>query len=199
MTPEVMERIFEPYFTTKDKGVGTGLGLAVVHGIIQNHQGRITVESERGKGTSFDILLPRIQETGEQSDQDLGPLPEGHERVLLVDDEVTLLGMGKQMLERLGYEVDTEASSLGALSTFRADPKRFDLIITDMTMPRMTGDQLAQEMMRIRQDIPVILCTGYSDRMSAEKAASLGIRAFLMKPLDMRDLSRTIRSALDRP
>ncbi|RJR48834.1 MAG: CHASE2 domain-containing protein [Desulfobacteraceae bacterium] len=199
MTPEVMERIFEPYFTTKEKGMGTGLGMAVVHGIVQAHKGRITVQSAPGRGTTFDILLPRIEEEAGLVEELSAPLMRGWERILLVDDEKPLLDMGKQLLEELGYQVDTESSSTEALIKFKNYPDRYDLIITDLTMPGMTGEKLAAEMMRIREDIPVILCSGYSERMSAKKAVAMGVRAYLLKPLNVRDLSNTIRVVLDDP
>ncbi|MBN2124701.1 MAG: CHASE2 domain-containing protein [Deltaproteobacteria bacterium] len=197
MSPDIMERIFEPYFTTKEKGEGTGLGLSVVHGIVTNHKGHIRVRSEPGKGTQFDIFFPRIDGEGDRKEEETEPLPTGTERILLVDDEKVLLNIGRQMLQRLGYEVSTEESSLAALKTFRTDPHRFDLVITDMNMPGMTGERLALEMMGIRCDIPVILCTGFSEPMSEEKAQLLGIREFVMKPLVMRKLAQTVRRILD--
>lgn len=197
MSQEIREHIFEPYFTTKKKGVGTGLGLSVVHGIVKNHGGYITVQSEPGKGTTFDILLPRIDDAIIPLEEHSGPVPKGHERILLVDDERMLLDMWKQMLERLGYEIQAETSSLGALRTFRDNPYGFDLVITDMTMPKMTGDALAKEMIHIRQDIPIILCTGFSEMITEEKAKSIGIQEFVMKPYTVHDLARRIRKVLD--
>lgn len=196
MDRATLERIFEPYFTTKEKGVGTGLGLAVVHGIVKRHGGAITVTSEVGKGTAFNILLPRIEtETVEEAEL-LEPLPTGHERILFVDDEETLVEMGGEMLKELGYEFVGSTSSLEALETFRAQPDGFDLVITDMTMPDKTGLELAREMMAIRPDIPIILCTGFSGVTSEERAKAIGIREFMLKPLLMRELANTIRKVL---
>ena len=196
--PGHLKRIFDPYFTTKKRGEGTGLGLAVVNGIVQAHRGIITVQSEQGKGTRFEICLPRIEEAFESEKTEPEPTPRGNERILIVDDEEALAVMGKEMLERLGYKVVAKASSIEALETFREGFKEFDLVITDMAMPHMTGEKLAGELMKIRPDIPVILCTGFSEMMNEEKAKVMGIRAFTMKPLVMGDLGRTIRKVLDK-
>jgi PAS domain S-box-containing protein len=197
MTSEIMERIFDPYFTTKDIGEGTGLGLSVAQGIIKAHGGTITVYSEMGKGTTFHVYLPLILEEEREEKKSEGPLPTGNERILFIDDERALIEIGGQMLERLGYEVVTKRNSVQALELFRAEPDRFDLVITDMTMPDMTGDKLAQELMKIRPQIPIILCTGHSILVSEEKAKEIGIKAFVMKPLVMRNLAETVRKVLD--
>jgi PAS domain S-box-containing protein len=197
MTPEVIERIFDPFFTTKKRGEGTGMGLSVVHGIVQSHGGSITVKSELGKGSIFNVFLPRIQSEAPQSETKTSlPAPTGNERILFVDDEKVLMDFGKELLEQLGYEVTARTSSIEALETFRAQPNRFDLVITDMTMPNITGVELAKKLMNIRSDIPIILCTGFSETVTQEKAEAVGIREFLLKPLSARDLAETVRKAL---
>ena len=198
MDQSVVERIFEPYFTTKEKGKGTGLGLAVVHGIVKSYGGDIRVSSEPDKGAVFTIYLPLIKEVFDTSETvtDEG-LPTGHERILLVDDEKQIAFMEKQILEYLGYQVTARTSSLEALATFREQPLKYDLVITDMTMPNMTGDKLSVELMNIRPDIPVILCTGFSEKMPKETASAMGIHGFLMKPMAMHDLAKTVRDVLD--
>jgi len=198
MTSEVMEKIFDPYFTTKEPGQGTGIGLSVVHGIITQYGGAITAESQPGKGTTFHVYLPIIQaEKQRPAKATETSLPTGYERILFIDDEEILSVMGKKMLEPLGYKVTTLASSTEALTIFREDPAQFDLVITDTTMPHMTGDILAQEMMKIRPDIPIVICTGHSKRMSEQKAKEMGLKAFLQKPLNIEDLSQTVRAVLD--
>ena len=198
IVPEVMKRIFDPYFTTKETGQGTGMGLSVVHGIVKSHGGAISVYSEPARGSDFYVYLPLIQEMAKKSDIDEGtPIQKGHERILFVDDEHALVEIARDILERLGYEVVTRTSSVEALELFSAQADNFDLVITDMTMPNMTGDNLSRELMKIRSDIPIILCTGYSERISEEKAKSMGIREFVMKPLVMKDLAKTVRKALD--
>lgn len=198
MTPEVIKRIFDPYFTTKDTGQGTGMGLSVVHGIVKSHGGTITIHSEPAKGSSFHVYFPLIQEEVHKPDfDDSAPVLTGHERILFVDDEHALVEIARDILERLGYEVVIRTSSVEALELFRAKADTFDLVITDMTMPNMTGDKLSKELMKIRSDIPIILCTGYSERISEEKAKSMGIREFVMKPLVMKELAKTVRKALD--
>lgn len=198
MDHSVMERIFDPYFTTKRPGEGTGLGLAVVHGIVKSHGGALTVESEAGKGTTFQVFIPRLKrgpvehETGTTA-----PVPEGNERILFVDDEKALVDSGSKILEHLGYEVVARTSSIEALETFRTRPEIFDLVISDQTMPHMTGVELARELMHIRPDIPVILCTGFSERVTPEKAKAEGIREFIMKPLSLRNFAETVRKVLD--
>jgi PAS domain S-box-containing protein len=199
IAPDLVERIFDPYFTTKKVGEGTGLGLAVVHGIVKSHGGIIKVYSEQGKGSTFHVYFPRIdgfQEITETQKVELLPMGD-HERVLFIDDEQALVELGEKMLEHLGYEVTVRTSSIEALELFRNQPDRFDLIITDFTMPNMTGDKLAQEVMRLRPGLPVILCTGFSERISEMKAKALGIQEFVMKPFDLNDLAQTIRRALD--
>ena len=198
MDQSVVERIFEPYFTTKEKGKGTGLGLAVVHGIVKSYGGDIRVSSVPDKGAIFTIYLPLIKEVFDTSETvtDEG-LPTGHERILLVDDEKQIAFMEKQILEYLGYQVTARTSSLEALATFREQPLKYDLVITDMTMPNMTGDKLSVELMNIRPDIPVILCTGFSEKMPKERANAIGIHGFLMKPMAMHALAKTVRDVLD--
>jgi PAS domain S-box-containing protein len=196
MTPETMERIFEPFFTTKKKGEGTGMGLAVVHGIVTSHGGVITVESVLGQGTTFAVYLPRMVRTMASPIPEEEPLPKGKERILFIDDEEPLARLGHAMLERLGYDVVVCTSSPEALNTFRATPQGFDLVITDHTMPTMTGEVLAREVRSIRADIPIILCTGFSRTMTAERARTLGIDAFVLKPMMIHDLSKVIRQVL---
>ena len=196
--PEIIDRVFDPYFTTKDIDKGTGMGLAMAYGIVKKNDGAIQVKSELGKGTVVEVFFPLIEEAAEpEVKEESKSLPTGTERILFVDDEASLTKMVQQMLERHGYEVVTKTNPKEALALFRADPDRFDLIITDMAMPQMAGDRLAQELMKIRQDIPVILCTGHSARIDEDSAKALGIRAYTMKPLVMRDLATTVRKVLD--
>jgi len=197
MDQSTIDRIFDPYFTTKKEGKGTGLGLAVVHGIIKSHGGHISVYSELGKGSEFHVYLPVIKAQQETKQIEIQPIKKSNERILVVDDEKMVVEIQQKMLKRLGYDVTSCTSSVEALKAFQANPDNFDLIITDMTMPDMTGDQLAQKIMEIRTDIPIILCSGFSEKMSNEKAKSLGIKEFLMKPVLIKDLSITIRRALD--
>ncbi|MBC8393372.1 MAG: PAS domain S-box protein [Deltaproteobacteria bacterium] len=198
MEPDVIEKIFEPYFTTRDKGVGTGLGMAVVLGIVQDHGGSIHVQSELGKGSTFDMFLPKIDFDIAEKIEPREQIPSGNERILLVDDEVALIDAERQMLMRLGYEVVSRTSSIEALELFRVKADQFDMIITDMTMPNMTGVELAHEVKKIRPDIPIILCTGFSELINEEKAKKMGIKAFVMKPIVMREIGATIRKVMDK-
>ncbi len=197
IAPKVLERIFDPFFTTKGVGEGTGMGLAIVHGIVTSHGGAVTVESTVGAGTTFTIYLPQWAETaaGEtvQPEEDL---LQGTGCILFVDDEVMLANLGHTVLEQLGYEVVSCTSSLEAFEAFRGNPQRFDLVITDQTMPQLTGEQLATALRRMRPDIPIIVCTGFSHVINAEKAQALGIDAFCMKPLRIRELAVTIQQVL---
>jgi PAS domain S-box-containing protein len=199
MAPEVIERIFEPFFTTKAVGEGTGMGLAVVDGIIASHGGAITVASTPGQGTTFAIYLPRINtDTPSLDVPEEIPIPQGNGRILLVDDEPTLAHMTAEMLSHLGYDATVHTSSVEALKTFQATPWQFDVVITDQTMPVMTGERLARELRRIRPDIPIILCTGFSHTMTASKAQALGIAAFLLKPLGFRELGLALQQVLEQ-
>jgi len=199
MNRRVMKRIFDPYFTTKEKGVGTGLGLAVVDGIVKTHGGAITAYSEPEKGATFHVYLPRIEHPEAAVEAEgIEPFPTGHERILFVDDEKVLVDIGKQMLERLGYQVTARTSSTEALEAFRAQPEKFDLVITDQTMPNMTGETLAKELTQIRPDIPVILCTGYSEIPSESKLGASAIRDVVRKPIIVREMANTIRRVLDK-
>ena len=193
-----LKKIFDPYFTTKEQGKGTGLGLAVVFGIIKKLGGDISVHSEVDKGTIFNVYLPLIP-----SPETPGPGAEevsvtgGTERILLVDDEVDIAHLEKQVLERLGYKVSQRTSSADALEAFRNRPDFYDLVITDMSMPNMTGEQLARELIAIRPDISVIICTGFSERINKEKAEKSGIKGFLMKPVIKSDMAAMVRRVLD--
>jgi signal transduction histidine kinase/CheY-like chemotaxis protein len=199
MDAAVLERIFEPYYTTKEQGKGTGLGLSVIHGIVKNHRGDITVTSSPGKGTTFKVYLPIIED-GDIAAQ-FEPSIEtakGNERILLIDDEEQIVSMEQQMLENLGYEVTARTDSTEALKEFSEKPQNFDLVITDMTMPHITGDELAQKLLDIKPDIPVILCTGFNEDITEEKALAMGIQKFVMKPVIKNDLASTIRTVLDQ-
>lgn len=197
--PEIMDRIFDPYFTTKDVGKGTGMGLSVVYGIVKKNEGAIKVKSEFGKGTIVEVVFPLVEQTPKSEEKEESrTLPGGTECILFVDDEKSLAKMAEQMLKRLGYEVVSKTNPKDALALFKAEPNRFDLVMTDMAMPQLAGDRLAHELMKIRQDIPVIICTGHSDRIDKDKAKKLGIKAYTMKPLVMRDLADTVRNALDK-
>jgi signal transduction histidine kinase/ligand-binding sensor domain-containing protein/ActR/RegA family two-component response regulator len=193
----VVERIFEPYFTTKKTGEGTGMGLAVIHGIVKNHNGDISVYSEPGKGTIFHLFFPKIEEKTEPDSKLTEKVPGGKERILLVDDEKALTEMGTQMLERLGYEVEGISNALSALETFRLEPDRFQLVISDLTMPHMTGIQLAEELKKIKPDIPIIICSGYSAILTEEQINALGISDYIMKPVIKSELAQVVRRVLD--
>lgn len=198
MAPEIMNRIFDPYFTTKDVGKGTGMGLAVVHGIVKGHKGVLSVRSKPREGSTFDILFPAVDQKCAPEPGMNGALSLGHERILFVDDEEAMVSLNRQRLERLGYQVETRTDPFEALALFRSHPERFDLVITDTTMPGMSGDGLSRELMKIEPNIPVLLCTGYSDRVDKDKAKKMGIAGFALKPLDLGELARTVRDLLDR-
>ena len=195
--PHILDRIFDPFFTTKEKGEGTGMGLAVVHGVVGSIGGTIAVTSKPGQGTTFDIYLPVIESRREAHAGDEAPIPTGTESILFVDDEPALVNIGKQILESLGYKVTTRTSSIEALELFNARADMFDLVITDMTMPHITGDELAKELIRIRAEIPIILCTGYSARINQEQALAIGIQAFVSKPVLKRQIAEAIRKVLE--
>ncbi|MFC1823660.1 PAS domain S-box protein [Thermodesulfobacteriota bacterium] len=195
--PDILNRIFDPYFTTKRVGEGTGMGLAVAHGIVQSHGGQIAVESIPNEGTTFRVLFPSVEEKVPDESDGIIRLPRGDESILLVDDEKAMVDTVRPILERLGYHVTAKTSSLEALEAFRHDPNVFDLVITDQTMPNMTGVALTREITEIRPDIPVILCTGYSEMVDEARAKEIGMQAFVMKPIVMSEIAVTIREVLD--
>ncbi len=199
MDKPTLDRIFDPYFTTKEKDKGTGLGLSIVHGIVKSHGGDISVYSEPGKGTTFHAYFPLIDTKVEtRRTESIVPVQKGNERILLVDDEEQIALMEKRMLERLGYHVTERTSSVEALEAFRAAPDKFDIVISDMTMPNMTGVHLSQKLMEIRPDIPIIICTGFSKQIDEEKAKAIGIRGYVMKPVVKNELAKKIREALNQ-
>jgi PAS domain S-box-containing protein len=194
---DIIGSVFEPYFTTKGPGEGTGMGLAVVHGIVQAYGGMISVDSSPGAGTTFTLYLPISQKEKEESAHEPEVLPRGTERILVVDDEAPIAKLNGMLLESLGYSVATRTSSIEALELFRSNPGDFDLVISDMTMPKMTGNLLAAELMKIKPEIPIILCTGYSKKASDESAKEMGIKEFLYKPVTKANLAKTVRKTLD--
>jgi CheY-like chemotaxis protein len=197
MTPQIKERIFDPFFTTKAKGKGTGIGLSLTYDIIKSYGGMITVKSEPGRGSTFDVYIPTIKGPMPHKAHIEEDVPRGNERILYVDDEDALADLGKQMIEHLGYRVTARVNSLEALSLFQKDPYAFDLVITDLVMPNMRGDQLTQYILAIRPDIPVILITGFAEQITSEKAALIGVRKLATKPVAMRDIAKLIRDTLD--
>jgi two-component system, cell cycle sensor histidine kinase and response regulator CckA len=193
-----IQKISDPSFTSKAGENGSGLGLTVVHGIVKNHGGTLTVYSEHNRGTTFNIFLPRVAEEGSQGIDLATSLPRGNERVLFVDDEHVLADLGEHMLKPLGYTVTTKTNSIEALEIFGAQPQNFDLVVTDMTMPCMTGLELAGKLLQIRADLPIILCSGFSEMVTHDKARAEGIREFVMKPIDLSEMAKIVRRVLDK-
>jgi nitrogen-specific signal transduction histidine kinase/ActR/RegA family two-component response regulator len=197
MDRATLERAFEPFFTTKEPGVGTGLGLAVVHGIVRSHGGAVLVDSAPGRGTTFRLYFPVLEAAPAVSTADVDEVPRGTgQRVLFVDDEPSLTNLSRRMLERLGYQVLALRSPTEALAAFRADPLAFDLVISDLTMPGLTGQQLTAELRRVRANVPVILSTGYLDRLDADTARALHVRELLIKPYTTETLATAVHRAL---
>jgi CheY-like chemotaxis protein len=196
---EDLGKIFDPYFTTKGKGEGTGLGLAVVHGIAKEHGGDVRVYSEIGRGSVFSVYLPLMEKPADIVQPPVEPsFTGGNERILFIDDEEPLADLGKDFLEGLGYRVVAETDPVKAIDAFREDQDAFDLVITDKTMPHMTGFDVARELRKFRADIPVILCSGFQEKEDLEKQSALGIRFFIMKPVRMHELADAVRNALKK-
>ena len=199
MEKSILDKIFEPYFTTKPKGEGTGLGLSVVHAIVKNHGGAITVYSEPGKGTTFHVYFPEQAKSAQKSaGKELPPIRGGSERILVVDDEQAIIDLSQHILEGLGYQVILQLNSLAALEYFTEHREEIDLVITDMTMPNLSGTQLSRQIKKLRPDIPVILCTGFSKEINAASAMEMGIDRYLMKPVNKRELAEAVRAVLEK-
>jgi PAS domain S-box-containing protein len=198
MALEIMDQIFHPYFSTKETGKGSGMGLSIVHGIVKNHEGAVSVESKLGKGTTFILLFPVVAEKPEIETEIRGEISRGHETILFVDDEESITDMTQRMLERLGYTVETSLNPVKALDLFLSKPDAFDLVITDMTMPQMTGIRLFEKLREIRSDIPVIICTGHSSLINAESAKQRGAADYVMKPASWATIAKAIRKVLDK-
>lgn len=196
MPPEVMDRVFEPFFTTKKQGEGSGMGLAVVHGIVKGHGGAISLSSELGKGTEFVIYLPRVTGIRQVDKGTAEPYPRGTERILFVDDEAMQVRAMTKLLEHLGYRAVGLTDPRQALEAFRRHPRAFDVLITDQTMPNMSGSELAREILKTRPDLPVIVCTGYSETLGEKEALAMGIKGFMLKPFSVRDIAEAIRRVL---
>jgi CheY-like chemotaxis protein len=197
IAPAIRSKIFEPYFTTKEVGKGTGMGLSIVHGIVTAMGGFVTCEGEPGKGSIFHVYFPASEQEAAAATKPVETVLAGQERILFIDDEEMLAEMGKIMLERLGYEVTVHTGSREALAAFQSQPEQFDAVITDQTMPGLTGVELAGRMLRIRPDIPIILCTGYSNLVNEEQAKALGIKGFIMKPMTKKDIAQLLRVVLE--
>ena len=197
IAPEILEKVFEPYFTTKEFGAGSGMGMAVVYGIVKKCEGAIRIDSTVGEGTTVEVLFPKIEVEALAKEKKEVELPRGNERILLVDDDPSIVTMICQMLERFGYKVTSMTDSTTALERFKSAPDDFDLVITDMSMPKMSGDQLAAELIKVRENVPILLCTGHSDTVDEKKAKEIGVKGFAMKPLDMGKLATAVRAVLD--
>ena len=196
--PEVVDHIFDPYFTTKGLGQASGMGLAIVYGIVKNHKGQITVETSPGRGAVFNLFFPAVKkESVGQAQVRITDSPFGSETVLFVDDEESITEIAKELLEKLGYHVEAHLDPLDALAVFKAGPDRFDLVVTDMTMPKMTGLKLFENIQKIRADLPAIICTGHSALIDKEKADKSGISGYMMKPVSILTLAHKIRKMLD--
>jgi CheY-like chemotaxis protein len=196
---ETLSKIFDPYFTTKEKGEGTGLGLAVVHGIVKSHKGNIKVASQLGQGTTFHVYFPTVDKKpiGFSSNNEKEVLIGGDESIMVVDDEASIANLSEEILTQYGYKVYSYRNVVQALQDFEKNPEDYDLVITDMTMPYMTGVELAQRMMKISPEIPVILCTGHSELINREKALGIGVKDFFIKPIGVDDLLKRTRRVLD--
>jgi signal transduction histidine kinase/CheY-like chemotaxis protein len=197
MSSEVQKNIFDPFFTTKPKDQGTGLGLSVVHGIVKKHGGEISVESLLNQGTAFHVYFPIINEEASLEAEAQEPDYGGTEHIMVVDDEVVITRVMRRMLTKMGYKITTYTDSLLAAKDFRDNPHDYDAVITDMTMPNMTGAELARELLSQRPELPIIMTTGYSEVIDKEKAARIGIMAFMLKPVKKKQLSKAIRNVLD--
>jgi PAS domain S-box-containing protein len=197
ISQEDIDRIFDPYFTTKEVGKGTGMGLAVIHGIVKDHNGIITVQSQLGKGTTFSLLFPAVEKEAEIEIETDEELPTGDESILFIDDEEVIAKLGRRRLERLGYKIEAATSPIEALALFRSQPDRFDLVITDLMMPKMTGDKLVKEILNIRSDTPIILSTGFSEKIDEIKAREIGAADYLEKPYNKIDLAFKVRKVLN--
>jgi two-component system cell cycle sensor histidine kinase/response regulator CckA len=193
----IMDKIFDPYFTTKEKEEGTGMGLAMVQSIVQRCNGVVTVHSQKDYGTRFNVYFPVIHRKTEYESKIDTVVPGGSERILFVDDEPSLTNLGKQVLERMGYSVVVSNSSTEALAIYMQDPHAFDLVVTDMTMPHMTGDEMAEKMLQVRPGLPIVICTGYSEKITQSMIQHLGIQALIMKPLVRSEMALAIRQALE--
>ena len=192
-----LDRIFDPYFTTKEVGKGSGMGLAVVLGIVTSHDGAIRVASIPGEGTTFDVYFPIVENPEHEIVQEPESLPTGTEHILVVDDEISLVEITKMRVEDLGYTATAMASSQQALELVLADPGAFDLVITDQTMPEMTGEEMARRILQVRPDMPIVLCTGYSANFDSDASREMGIKAYIMKPVSKLELATTLRQVLD--
>ncbi|MCP4162059.1 MAG: response regulator [Deltaproteobacteria bacterium] len=194
---EVIDRIYEPYFTTKKEGKGTGLGLSVAHGIVSSFNGFINIESEKNVGSSFTVYLPVVEKHQVETKEEEKEIEQGSENIMIIDDQIPILKVTGNVLKEIGYNITSFSDPLSAYKAFEEDPDKYDLIITDQTMPDLTGDKLAEKIFKIRKDFPIILCTGYSSIITKQKAGKLGIKAFMLKPLEMNELASTIRKLLD--
>jgi PAS domain S-box-containing protein len=195
--PADISRIFDPFFTTKGGAKGSGLGLSVVYGIVKNHGGAVAVDSVPGAGSTFTVYIPALQSHEEREEAEVGEMPHGHERILFVDDEKSIVEIGRGMLKKLGYVVLDFTDCVQACEAFKRSPYAYDLVITDMTMPRMTGVELSREVLKVRPEMPIIICTGHSDLIDEDKAKQEGIRRFVMKPLRRKEIANAVRSVLD--
>jgi len=196
MDEETESRVFDPFFTRKEVGEGTGMGLSIVYGIVESYGGTVTVESEVGKGTTFHLYFPVTDEPAVLKFEGVEEAPKGTESILFVDDEELYAEMGSEMIGRLGYAVDLYTDSLKALKAFKAVPDNYDFVVTDQIMPGLSGEELVKEIRSIKPDMPIILCTGYSTQMDDKKAKSLGINAFVYKPIVRKDIAKLIRKVL---